>query len=152
MILTLSFALPVTIAESGSIQLVITLEKETHQSTQGERQRGRHTRRVCMNCCWFAFWRFPRENSTSLDSHFAALLTFGFRSTWRRADARVSCRKQVFPQRKNVFVCGVGKWCCCLLHRATIDYWGTACISDLLPILSLNMSPTLMFKCHQLHK
>lgn len=37
MILTRSFALPVTIAESGSIQLAITLEKETHQSTQEER-------------------------------------------------------------------------------------------------------------------
>lgn len=138
MILTLSFALPVTIAESGSIQLAITLEKETHQSTQGERQSGRHTRRVCMNCCWFAFWRFPCENSRTLDPpHIllpCSLLVFAELDEELMLVSAAGDRfspKRVDWSPRNVFVQGGGRGRCCLLTaaRTAIDYWGRSCIT-----------------------
>lgn len=43
MILTLGFILAVTIAESGSIQLAITLEKETYLRESIEKKTGKRT-------------------------------------------------------------------------------------------------------------
>lgn len=43
MILTLDFILAVTIAESGSIQLAITLEKETYLRENIEKKTGKRT-------------------------------------------------------------------------------------------------------------